>query len=281
MSRRIQTAFPWLATAVFGTGLALAAQAQPPSEQTRPPFEDQQQPYQDPQPQEQTYPQQYLPPEQQQPPPSHPAPQPQPYPQQQQPPQPYQQQQQQAPQPYQQQPYQQQPYQQQQQQQQQQPYQYQPRQQRQQRQQQQQAYQQQPPGDNWLLELPQFDDRFARIEHQFGGFSESMRIVGQRYEHAFEALVDDNLPLAAYHWGKLREAIERGYTRRPERRTNAESLFLNSAWRSAMDAFESNDIDEARSAFLNARDQCMACHTAEDVTFMNDQPLFRRTTSFR
>jgi hypothetical protein len=166
----------------------------------------------------------------------------------------------------------------QQQQQQQQPYQYQPQ---QQQQYQQQQYQQQPPSDHWLLELPQFDDRFARIEHQFGGFSEAMRVVGQRYEHAFDAVVDDNLPLAAYHWGKLREAIERGYTRRPARRANAESMFLNNAWRSAMDAFESNDIDQARSAFLNARDQCMACHTAEDVTFMNDQPLFRRTTSFR
>jgi hypothetical protein len=185
--------------------------------------------------------------------------------------QPYQQQPQQQQQPYQQ---QQQPYQQPQQ-----PYQYQPP--AQQRPPQQQPYQQQPPGDHWLLELPQHDDRFARIEHQFGGFSESMRVVGQRYEHAFEAIMDDNLPLAAYHWGKLREAIERGYTRRPARRANSESLFLNDAWRSAMEAFESNDIDQARSAFLNARDQCMACHTAEEVTFMNDQPLFRRTTSFR
>jgi hypothetical protein len=276
---RIQTALAWLAAGSLGVGLALVVHAQPPSEQTQPPFEDQQQPYQDPQPQQQTYPQQQQPyPEQQ--PYQQPQQQQQPYAQQQ---QPYQQQQQpyQQHQPYpqqqqQQQPYQQQPYQQQQQQ----PYQYQPQQQRQ-RQQQQQSYQQQPPSEHWLLELPQFDDRFARIEHQFGGFSESMRIVAQRYEHAFDALVNDNLPLAAYHWGKLREEIERGYTRRPERRANAESLFLNNAWRSAMDAFERNDIDEARSAFLHARDQCMACHTAEDVPFMNDQPLFRRTTTFR
>jgi hypothetical protein len=241
--RRIQTAFTLLAAGSLGIGLALVGHAQPPSEQAQPPFEDQQQPYQDPQPQQQPYQQPY--PQQQQP-----------YPQQQQ--QPYQQQQRQ------------------QQHQQQQPYQYQPQQQRRQ-----QAYQQQPPSEHWLLELPQFDDRFARIEHQLGGFSESMRIVAQRYEHAFDALVNDNLPLAAYHWGKLREEIERGYARRPERRANAESLFLNNAWRSAMDAFERNDIDEARSAFLHARDQCMACHTAEDMPFMNDQPLFRRTTSFR
>jgi hypothetical protein len=238
-SRPLQALFPWFATSALGLGLALAVSAQPPSEQTQPPFEERQQPYQDPQPQQQTYPQQYQPPPQQ--PPQQPHPQPHP---QQQPP----------------------------------PYQYQPQ---PQQQRQQQAYQQQRQSDQWLLELPQFDDRFARIEHQFGGFSEAMRVVGQRYEHAFDALVDDNLPLAAYHWGKLREAIERGYTRRPARRANAESLFLNDAWRSAMDAFEGNDIDQARSAFLNARDQCMACHTAEDVTFMNDQPLFRRTTSFR
>jgi len=137
-----------------------------------------------------------------------------------------------------------------------------------------------PPSNHWLLDVAESDDRFMRIEQQFGGFSGAMWAVRERYERVYEALVDGNLPLAAYHWDKIGEHIRLGYLRRPGRRPNADALFLDGQWQAAGKVFQGEDIAAARAAFLEARKACMACHVAERVPFMNDQPLFRRTESF-
>lgn len=137
-----------------------------------------------------------------------------------------------------------------------------------------------PVSNHWLLEAEDDEARFARLEQQFGGFSEAMRAVGQRYERVYEGLARGNLPLASYHWEKLGEAIRLGYMRRPARQGNADVMFLDGAWKQAAEAFQADDIDAAREAFLAARGACMACHVAERVPFMNDQPLFDRTGSF-
>jgi hypothetical protein len=137
-----------------------------------------------------------------------------------------------------------------------------------------------PSGNHWLLDAEDDEERFRRIEQQFGGFSNAMWAVGVRYGHAYDALVDGNLPLAAYHWEKIGDNIRLGYQRRPARQAHADALFLDDAWKDAMTAFRSDDLDAAREAFLGAREACMACHVAERVPFMNDQPKFERTRSF-
>jgi hypothetical protein len=137
-----------------------------------------------------------------------------------------------------------------------------------------------PPSNHWLLDAEDDEERFRRIEQQFGGFSSAMWVVGERYERTYDALVDGNLPLAAYHWEKLGDDIRHGYMRRPARRTHADALFLDGAWKKTGAALAEDDLDAARESFLRARKACIACHVAERVPFMNDQPLFRRTDAF-
>ena len=129
-------------------------------------------------------------------------------------------------------------------------------------------------GDGWLGRLPSDAERLQALEDYLGGFSSAMWEVGERYRRVFEALEHQNYALADYHWDKLGGAIENGYMKRPARRANADALFLDEAWGSARAAFASGDAEEAWAAFEAAREACMACHVAEEVPFMNDQPIF-------
>jgi hypothetical protein len=142
------------------------------------------------------------------------------------------------------------------------------------------AEESQRPSNHWLLDLDEHDERFARIEQQFGGFSRAMWEVGERYERTYVALAEGNLPLAAYHWEKIGDAIRSGYLRRPARQANADAKFLDGSWQATGEALKGTEIDAARQAFLEARRACLACHVAEGVPFINGQPLFRNTESF-
>jgi hypothetical protein len=135
-------------------------------------------------------------------------------------------------------------------------------------------------SDNWLLDVQDDTERFKRIQQMFGGFSAAMQIVGERYDRTYDAVAEGNYELANYHWKKIKEAIELGYLRRPSREANSVDLFLNDSWTSASEAFASKEKDKARDGFLSARSACLACHLAEKVPYMNDQPKFRRTAKF-
>jgi hypothetical protein len=117
--------------------------------------------------------------------------------------------------------------------------------------------------------------RFERLEHYLGGFSSAMQETGLRFGHVRQAIVDENWPLAKYHWEKIAAAIENGLMKRPARRQNAEAIFLGSLWGRLNDALDEKDREAINEAFKAARQACMACHAAEKVPFMNDQPLFR------
>ncbi len=144
------------------------------------------------------------------------------------------------------------------------------------------AMSQDPPkqSDNWLLDLKDDHERFQLIQQMFGGFSSAMQIVGERYDRTYDAVNDGNYDLANYHWKKIKDAIELGYVRRPARKANSIALFLNGPWSSASEAIASKEKDKAKNGFLSARSACMACHLAENVPFMNEQPKFRRTALF-
>ncbi|RJP44831.1 MAG: hypothetical protein C4548_05585 [Desulfobacteraceae bacterium] len=136
-------------------------------------------------------------------------------------------------------------------------------------------------SDNWLKDAADDAERFTLIEKMFGGFSGAMQIVGERYLRTYDAITDGNFDLANYHWKKIKDAIELGYLRRPARKAHADALFLNGPWRSAEEAILSKDKGKASAeAFLTARAACMTCHAAEQVAFMNDQPMFRNTAAF-
>lgn len=117
-------------------------------------------------------------------------------------------------------------------------------------------------------------ERFALLQRYLRGFDQPMWEVGERYGRVHEALSRGNHELALYHWNKIKTTIENGYLKRPKRQENADALFLNAAWSDARDAFASKDPVAAWTGFEQARAACQACHVAEEVPFMNGQPLF-------
>lgn len=135
-------------------------------------------------------------------------------------------------------------------------------------------------SDNWLKDAADDAERFMLIEKMFGGFSGAMQIVGERYLRTYDAVADGNFDLANYHWKKIKEAVELGYLRRPGRQAHADALFLKGPWSTAADAILSKEMTKAKEAFLDARKACMTCHSAERVSFINDQPMFRNTVAF-
>ena len=130
-------------------------------------------------------------------------------------------------------------------------------------------------GDGWLTGAPDQATKDQRLEKYLRGFDQPMWEVGERYEHVEQALRDENWPLAAYHWEKIKATIEGGLMKRPKRRANAESLFLGEPWMGLHEALESQDVARIGPAFARAKGACMTCHAAERVSFINDQPLFR------
>jgi len=131
------------------------------------------------------------------------------------------------------------------------------------------------PSDQWLEDADGDADRFRKLEIYLRGFSTAMQDVGQRYGHLHQAITDENLPLAKYHWDKIRDAINVGLMKRPGRTSNAEAIFLDVAWPAMAEVLDSSDIVAVRAGFEKARKACVACHVAEGVHFLNDQPLFR------
>lgn len=132
-----------------------------------------------------------------------------------------------------------------------------------------------PANAGWLAGAPDEATRVERLERYLRGFDQPMWEVGERYRHVEQALRDENWALAQYHWDKIRTTIEGGLMKRPARRANAERLFLGAPWEALDAALASRQPDHIGPAFARAKGACMACHAAEGVAFMNDQPLFR------
>ncbi|MFA0812279.1 hypothetical protein [Microbulbifer epialgicus] len=130
---------------------------------------------------------------------------------------------------------------------------------------------------DWLLNAKNEKERLILLQNYLGGFGASMWEVGARYKHIYTALQDENFELAIYHWKKIKIAIENGYLKRPARKENADAIFLNSVYGDVLKSFEVKDIKKAWQGFSTGRSACMACHTAERIPWMNDQPMFRDT----
>jgi cytochrome c553 len=128
-------------------------------------------------------------------------------------------------------------------------------------------------ADDWLVDVDE-NTRAERLSKYLGGFSSAMWEVGERYQHMVQAIRDENFELAHYHWDKIGSAIRGGYLKRPGRQANSDKLFLDAIWPVYLETLASGDAEAIRSQFSQARDACMACHAAEDVGFMNDQPMF-------
>ncbi|WP_150113811.1 hypothetical protein [Colwellia psychrerythraea] len=128
---------------------------------------------------------------------------------------------------------------------------------------------------HWLLDEGDRTKRINKLETYLRGFDQPMLEVGQRYESLYQALQDENYDFAIYQWNKIKKTIENGLMKRPARRENAEIFLLNQTWKEVFDDISSKDKNTAWEGFDKATVACLSCHVAEDVSFVNNQPLFR------
>ena len=59
-----------------------------------------------------------------------------------------------------------------------------------------------------------------------------------------------------------------------------EGMLLDSTWQTVDEGLKTKDPIKAREAFATARQICMGCHIAEQMSFFNQHPMFTRTESF-
>jgi hypothetical protein len=138
-----------------------------------------------------------------------------------------------------------------------------------------------PPSSNWLLDANDDIERFRRLQVVLGGTDIPMMEVGYRYEQLYEAILKNNWNMGIYHWEKLRDRMNTAAMKRPVRTQNLEDMFLESGvWKAMHDALTSGNADKVRAQFLTVRQTCMACHVAEKVSFLNDNPVFAKTAKF-
>lgn len=130
------------------------------------------------------------------------------------------------------------------------------------------------PSNDWLLGAKNDTKRFELLQKYLRGFDQPMWEVGERFEAIHEALSRDNYELAAYHWEKIRTTIQNGYLKRPARKANADAILLNTTWEEVNQAFGTKNSEKAWAGFEKAKSACQACHVAESLPFMNNQPLF-------
>lgn len=131
----------------------------------------------------------------------------------------------------------------------------------------------------WLLEAENDSEKFELLQRYLRGFDQPMWEVGERYRSLYEALSRDNYDLATYHWKKIRTTIKNGYLKRPARQANADAILLDKTWQEVVDSFQTRIPKAAWLGFERAKNACMACHVAEGVSYMNNQPLFELSSS--
>lgn len=122
---------------------------------------------------------------------------------------------------------------------------------------------------NWLLETKTDQEKFKAIQKQLRGFDLAMVEVGYRFNSFYFAINDKNYYLAQYQWDKIKKAIENGTHRRPKRKKNSETMFLDSEYKTMSEALDSKNAKDIQKEYEKTKRLCNACHVAEKVPFIH------------
>jgi cytochrome c1 len=143
------------------------------------------------------------------------------------------------------------------------------------------AEQTKPPSSNWLLDANDDTERFRRLQLVASGTDIPMWEISQRFEELHLAVSKNNWEMGVYHLEKMRDRMNTAGMKRPARTQNIEAMFLKiGVYQSMHDALTSKDPARMRAEFLTMRNVCMGCHNAENVGFLNDSAVFKRTEAF-
>ncbi len=121
---------------------------------------------------------------------------------------------------------------------------------------------------NWLLETKTDEQKFKKIQKQLRGFDLAMVEVGYRFNTFYFALQDKNYELAQYQLDKIKKAITNGIQRRPARKENSKTMFLNTQYKMMTKALKSKDSALIEKEYTHTKNLCNACHKAERVPFI-------------
>jgi cytochrome c1 len=143
------------------------------------------------------------------------------------------------------------------------------------------AEQTKPPSSNWLLDANDDAERFRRLQNVASGTDVPMWEIGARFEELKIAVEKNNWEMGVYHLEKMRDRMNTAGMKRPARTQNIEAMFFDSGVYQAMhDALTSKDNARMKNEFQTMRTVCMACHSAENVGFLNDSGSLKRTETF-
>jgi len=92
--------------------------------------------------------------------------------------------------------------------------------------------------------------------------------VGQRFNTFYFAIKDKNYELANYQWDKIKKTIENGIVRRPARKANSQTMFLETQYKSMREALNKKDEKLIKKEYEQTKGVCNACHVAERVPFI-------------
>ena len=123
-------------------------------------------------------------------------------------------------------------------------------------------------SSEWLMETNSSSEKFEKIQKQFRGFDLAMVEVGYRFNSFYFALKEQNYPLANYQWDKIKKAIDNGVMRRPKRKENSQTMFLDTQFKNMREAIVKKDQKLIWQEYNNTKVSCNACHVAEKVPFI-------------
>lgn len=141
-----------------------------------------------------------------------------------------------------------------------------------------QSFQYQWPADrHWLLDAPNDEERWRRLEEFLGGMQGPMFEIGQRFVVFYEALRDENYAMADDIWRAIARVFVNAVTIRPQYRSAANAMFLRTQWPRMLEAVETREPDTIWREFVYTKSMCQSCHEAVHMDWANDQRVFQYT----
>ena len=134
-----------------------------------------------------------------------------------------------------------------------------------------------PEGRNWLLDAPNDEERWRRLQQYLGGMQGPMFEIGQRFVVFYDALRDENYALAIDTWMAIARVFVNAVTIRPQYKPAADAMFLRTQWHNMLDALRSNDPDVIWEEFAYTKAVCQSCHQATNMEWANNQRVFQDT----
>ena len=134
-----------------------------------------------------------------------------------------------------------------------------------------------PPGRHWLLDAPNDEERWRRLETFLDGMQHPMFEIGQRFVVFYEALRDENYVMADDIWRAIARVFVNAVTIRPQYKPQADAMFLRTQWPRMLEALETGDPGTIWQEFVYTKGICQSCHEATHMEWANNQRVFQYT----